>query len=425
MATLTQQDVDQSASARFWRYWAAAAISSTGSAVTAVALPLVAVVTLDATAFEASLVTAASYAAWLLIGLPAGVLVARSPLRGMQIAMDLVRAVALASLPVAWWLDGLTLVHLVAVALVVSLASVVFDVGNATFMTAVVPREQLTSRNSLMSGTQAVTSVGGPSLGGLFVQLLGAVPTLLLDCVSYLVSALLLSALPKGESPPAAGSRVRMREQIAQGCSFIARHPVMRPAVIAATAVNFVAGGLLAITPVYLVRTLEVSPGLVGLVVATEGLGALLGASLTGRLVRSRGSARAVLLASAVGGLLALLLPFGEGGVGLVAFVLGNTGFSAGVVVLSICTRTHRQQATPPELLSRVMATVRFISWGAVPVGALAAGVVASATAPRIAVALLGVLALAPPALLWSSTLRHLRELDEGEPSEDRSSSVG
>ena len=146
----------------FWRYWSAMTVSSSGTAVTAVALPLVAVSTLHASAFEVSLLTAATYLAWAVIGLPAGVFVQRLPLRATQVAMDVIRAVAIGSVPVAWWLGHLTMAHLVGAALVISLANVVFDVGTATFLPSIVSREELTARNSLVSATHSATTARRP-----------------------------------------------------------------------------------------------------------------------------------------------------------------------------------------------------------------------------------------------------------------------
>lgn len=410
------------AAARFWRYWAAAAISDTGSAVTAVALPLVAVVTLNASATEVGLVTAAGYVAWLLIGLPAGVWVGRLPLRDTQIVMDLVRAAALASLPAAYLLDALTLTHLVVVALVVSLATVVFDVGGTTFLPAVVPREQLNDRNSLMSSTHAVTSLAGPSAGGVLVQLLGPAPTLLVDTASYVVSALLLRGLPPGE-PRAAGPVTSMRSQITEGLAFVWRHPVMRPCLLDATATNFVGGGLLTLTPLFLVRTLGASPGVVGLLFATEGAGTLIGAALCPRIARRIGTARTALLGSVAAAGSALLMPLGTGVAGCVLFGLGNAGFAGFGVLTGICFRTHRQIASPPELLARVMATVRFVSWGAIPVGALLAGVLAGAATPRTALEVSCLLALLPAVVLGTSRVRHMHDLLQDDPQTTSTSS--
>ncbi len=399
----------------FWRFWAAGTTSSVGTGVTSVALPLTAVTVLEASAFEVSTITAAGYLAWIVLGLPAGVIVQRFPLRETQVAMDVARAAAIGSIPVAWWLGHLTFVHLVVAALVVSFASVLFDVGNATYLPSIVSKDDLTSRNSFMSGTHATTQLGGPAFGGLLVQFLGAAPTLVVDAISYVTSALFLRGLPPGTRSHVAadGTSPRMAALIREGWRFVARHPVMRPCMLAATSINFVNGALLALVPVFLVRVQGLPAGLVGMLMAVEGVGSLASAAITPRLARRIGSARAIIVAGTVGGFFALLMPVGHGVVGMVAFGVGSAGFAAGVVVLSICTRTHRQVASPPELLSRVMATVRFVSWGAIPVGALAAGVVASWSGVHPAFWLFCGLSFVAPLILWLSPVRALRDLGD------------
>jgi MFS family permease len=394
----------------FWRYWSAMAVSQTGTAVTAVALPLVAVTTLDASALEVSLLTAATYLAWAVIGLPAGVLVQRLPLRGTQVTMDVVRAVAIGSVPMAWWLGHLTMAHLVGAALVISLANVVFDVGSQTFLPSIVSREELTARNSLVSATHSVTQLGGPSLGGVIVQVFGAVPTLLVDAVSFLVSAVLLRGLPSG-SVSQVNERPKMGAMIREGWRFVVRHPVMRPCMWSATSDNFANGALMAVIPVYLVRDLHASPALVGLLIAADGAGSFIGAALAPRLSARLGSARAVMVAAVGGAVLALLMPVGHGVWGMVAFAVANVGFGIGVVIFSINARTHRQVTSPPELLSRVIATVRFVSWGAIPFGAVLGGAVATVAGPRGGLSVACLLTLVSPVIVWFSPIRRLRDL--------------
>jgi MFS family permease len=396
----------------FWRWWAAGTTSAAGSAVGAVALPLTALTVLDATAFEMGLIAAASYVAWLVIGLPAGVVVQRLPLRGTQVGADLARAVAVASVPLAWWFDRLTVAHLVVTALVVSFATVLFDVANSTFLPSIVDREQLQSRNSLTSATHATTQLGGPPLGGLAVQALGAVPTLLVDAAGYLVSAALLRSLParRVDAPdrwPPVGEMIR------DGWRFVAYHPVMGPGMWAATAVNFVCGAQLALYPLHLVRELHAPAGLVGLLLAVEGVGSLVGAALTSRITARLGTARALIVAgfAAVGG--AFVVPWGAGWPAYVAFAVGNVVFAAGVVVLSVTTRTYRQIASPPELLSRVMATVRFVSWGAIPVGGLLAGALAGVAGTRATLLVFACAAVCAPLALLLSPVRRLRDLTD------------
>jgi len=329
------------ATRNFWTFWSAGAISGVGSAVTAVALPLTAVSVLHATALEVSVVTAARYVAWLVMGLPAGVISQRLPLRGVQVGMDLVRFAAIASIPLAWYAGRLTVAHLALAALAVSFSTVLFDVSNSTFLPSIVPPAQLADRNSLTSATHATTELGGPSLGGLLVQTAGAVPALIADAVSYLLSASLLRTLParrveRPEAWPRVGTMIR------EGWRFVVDHPVMRPSMICTTAVNFVCGAQLALFPLYLVRGLGVRPLLVGLLLATEGVGSLVGAALTPSLIRRLGSGRAVRLAAVTLAGAVRLLPAATGRLGIALFALGNATFAAGVVVVSICTRTHR-----------------------------------------------------------------------------------
>ncbi|MFF0745850.1 MFS transporter [Streptomyces sp. NPDC004111] len=397
-----------SPAAMFRRFWFATTVSGAGSAVTVVALPMVALTLLDASAFQVALLSAAGQAGWLVLGLPAGVIVQRFPLRRLQIAMDLLRLAAIGSLPLAWWLGHLGYGHLVLAALVVGFASVLFEIGNSTFLPAIIDREELNSRNSLLSGTHAVTQTGGPTVGGLLVQATGAVGALLLDAASYLVSALTLRTLPERACDPR--PQVPARRLIKEGWHFVVRHPVLRPCLVWATATNFFSSALLALTPLYLVRAVDAPAWLVGAVLAADGLGALIGSALATPLARRLGTARALLAASLTGGLFALLIPFTTTVGSSTFFLVGNAGLSAGIVVGSIVTRTHRQTESPPELLSRVMATVRFVSWGASPVGAAAAGTMAGAAGLRPALwavcagTLLGPLLLAGP-------LRHRREL--------------
>jgi len=400
----------------FWRWWTAGTTSSLGSAVGAVALPLTALGVLDASAFEMGLIAAASYVAWIVLGLPAGVIVQRLPLRGTQVAADLARAAAVASIPLAWWAGRLTVAQLIVVALMTSFANVLFDVANSTFLPEIVNREQLQSRNSLTSATHASTQLGGPAVGGFAVQLLGAVPTLLVDSVSYLVSAALLRTLPARRAdvperqPP-------MWAMIREGWSFVVRHPAMGPGMWAATAMNFVCGAQLALFPLYLVRDLHAPAGLVGVLLAADGVGTLIGAALTTRITATLGTARGLIIAGLVSATGAFILPWGAGRPAYAIFALGNVIFAGGVVVLSVTTRTYRQIASPPALLSRVMATVRFVSWGAIPVGGLVAGALAGPLGARVTLLIIAVVTVLAPLTLLLSPVRRVRDLADLEVS--------
>ncbi|WP_353945032.1 MFS transporter [Streptomyces sp. HUAS MG91] len=390
----------------FWRYWAAATISDAGTAVTALALPLIALTVLDATAFESALLAAAGQVSWLLLSLPAGVVAQRVPLRRLQVGLDLVRFAALGSLPLAWWLGALTYAHLLAAALVTGAATVLFDIGNSTFLPAVVPARQLAARNSVVSGTHAVTDTGGPSLGGVLVSAASPVGALAVDAASHLASAVLLRTLP--ERRPAARTGESALRLMREGWRYVTRHPVMLPCTVWATAANFLNAALVALTPLYLVREAGLNSVQLGLVLAADGVGALVGASVAVRVTRRLGTARGIIAADLVGGALLLLAPLTTSAGDAYWFALGNAGFAFGTVIGSITTRTYRQTQSPPELLSRVMATVRFVSWGAMPLGALAAGLLATFVGTHAALWTVCAAAILPALYLLASPVgRH------------------
>lgn len=393
----------------FWRYWSATTTSQVGSAMTAVALPLAALVLLDASALEVGLLVAAGDLGWLLLTLPAGAMVTHLPLRGLQAGVDLLRAAALLVPAVLWALDLLSMGALFAVALVVGFANVFAFVANTTYIPQVVPRELLNSRNSLMSGTHAVTQLGGPPVAGVAVQLLGAPVALLVDAVSYLVSGALMWTLPRAEKPVVA--RAPMTRQIREGWRYVVGHPLMRPMMIDATATNFAAGMLLTLTPLYVVRELGASPTAYGVVLASEGLGALVGASVGPRIGRRFGTGRLLMAAAVLSVPSVLLMPLGEGVVGMLAFAAGNALFAFFTVILSVITRTYRQQESPPEMLARVMSTVRFVSWSAIPVGGLVAGLIADGTSARSALWVVTIAVAVSPAVLFVSPLRQRRDV--------------
>jgi len=411
----------------FWTYWAASTTSGVGTAVTTVALPLTAVTVLDAGPVETGLLAASSYLAWVVLGLPAGAIVHRLPLRATQVVADLVRAVVMLAVPLVWWLGELHLVHLVLAALAVNVAEVFFFTANTTFLPTVVPQHELTSRNSLVSGTQAATQLGGPSVAGLLVQAVGAVPALLVDVASYVASALLLRRLPERREPapadPSTGSggtgdaRPGMGAMIAEGWRFVVHHPVMAPATWWACAVNLVCGVQAGLFAVYLVRDLDAPPAMVGVLLAADGVGSLLAAAATPWLVRRFGSGRVLLFDGLVGFAGALLIPLGIGVAGWLCFAVGTLVFGASVVPGSVVTRTYRQVASPPELLSRVMATVRFVSWSMIPLGSLAAGLLAARFGSREVLLGSAFVLLAGPVIVGLSVIRHLRDLEDYRPT--------
>lgn len=386
---------DRANTQAFYLAYTATTVSAVGTAVTTVALPLLAVLTLHASTFAVSAIAATGVAPWLILGLPAGVIVSRFPLRGSLVTADLVRALALASVPVASVLGVLTVAQLVVVALTVGVFTVIFDVAFSTFLPSVVPAEALTARNSLVQGSESMAQIGGPAGGGALVQLIGGAATILIDVSSYLVSAACLfslrsSAAESGRRPDhgAADHRAGFFRQMVAGLSYVRRDKVVGPQAAGAAALNFTAAGIMAIAAVFLVRSLHLHAWTVGALLASDGVGGVLGAAIATPVVGKLGRLRAASVTITTAGASALLLPLTFAGAGLIFWVVGSVGLAASTVAYSIVARTYRQLNVPMEMLPRVMATVRFLSWGVLPLGGLTAGALGQTVGVRPALAI-------------------------------------
>lgn len=393
----------------FWPYWRATMVTTVGTAVSAVAFPLVALTVLDASPLETSIVSAAGFLGWLVLGLPAGAIVQRRRLRAAQVSMDLLRGLVVLSLPVAAWLGYLTIVHLILVALVVGIASVLFDTANATYLPAIVSREELTARNSLMAGTYSAGDAFGPAFAGALIQLFGPVAAVLLDACSYIYSALVLHRLPDTavSRPPTRTTR----ELIGLGWRSVRDHPVINSGMWWASAMNMTGGALTAIIPIYLIREADMGAGMVGLLLTVDGLGAVAGSAIATRLAGWLSSARALTLASAIGSVLGLLIP-GTTSLSNVYFLATGLFFISGAIVIgSVLLRTQRQIDSPPELLACVMGTVRFVSWSAGALGAIGIGVIATGFGNREALWVAAISGLAGPAILLTGPIGRMRRL--------------
>jgi hypothetical protein len=414
--TSSEAPVPTRSARSFWTFWTAETSSSTGSAVTSVAMPLTALTLLHATPVAMGLISGAGFIAWIFVALPAGAIVQRFPLRGMLMAMDALRGLAVLAIPLAWWVGHLTIAQLIVTAMLLGLGNVLASVSGSTLLPSIVAPEHLHARNSWLSGAESATQLGGQALGGVLVQWIGAIPTFLFDTASYAVSGLLVRLLPTrraetaDEWPP-------MRAMIRQGWRFVLRHPAIGPLTWMITAINLVCGAQLALFPIYLVRVLQAPSGFVGLLLATEGLGALIGAALASSFSRSVGTARACVLAGTCAAAGALLLPLGTGWSGYLLFVVGNLAFACGVAVVTVNNQTYRQIASPLDLLPQVTATVRFLSLGVVPIGSVLAGVLAGAVGTRTTLIGLGVLSFAVPLIPLISSIGRLRNLPDSVPA--------
>ena len=252
-------------SGSLWRHrdflllWAGESTSQVGTRIDEVAIPLLAVTVLGATPWQMGLLTAAQTAGFLLIGLLAGVVLDRVRRFPIMIAADLARFALLATIPLAAWLGVLGYPLLLVVALVTGLGTVFFDVAYQSVLSSLVGRAQLVDGNGKLESTRAAAAAGGPALGGGLVQLVGAAGAVLVDTVSYLISAALLAWIRTLEAPPEpAGTSICA--EIGAGLRFVWGHRLLRPIVLCTGTPNLFTGVMQAALALFLARDLA-QPG--------------------------------------------------------------------------------------------------------------------------------------------------------------------
>jgi len=367
-------------SSGLWRHrdfrmlWAAETVSQVGTQVTQLAMPVVAVTLLAAAPLQMGVLTALETAAFLVIGLPAGAWVDRWRRRRVLVVTDLVRALALASLPVAWALGGLGLPLLFAVAAVTGTATVFFDVAYQSYLPVLVDGDQLVDGNGKLEGSRAVAHVAGPGLAGLLLRAVGAPVLLAADAVSFLLSAWFTGRIRHAEPIPERTARRPLRTEIGEGLRFVTGHPLLRRIVGCTGTSNLFSSMTQTLLVLYAIRELGLAEVTVGFVLSAGAVGGLAGAVTAARFARRVGEGRAIPLSALLFLPFAALTPLAALGAPAVLLVVGSAGLSWAVVVYNVTQVSFRQRLCPPALLGRMNATVRFVVFGTMPLGALLGG---------------------------------------------------
>ncbi|MGC4856711.1 MFS transporter [Micromonospora sp. DT4] len=388
--------------------WAGQTVSSIGSNVTNVALPLVAVAVLDASTFQVAVLTAAAWLPWLLIGLPAGAWVDRLPRRPLMVVCDLFCALAFLSVPVAALLGRRTVAQLLLVALGAGVARVFFETADQVYLPVLLRPEQLPEGDAKLQATQTVSYVVGPGIAGLIAQLAGAVAALLLDALTFVLSAALLLRIRTTEPRPVGRDRSRsLRRDMAEGLRFVIRDPYLRVLMLMGAASNIGLTGYQAVLVVFLVRELRLAPGLVGVLVGVMSIGALLATALARRC----GTARAMLIGAALTGPPALLIPLAGPGIGLIWPALGGVLVGPGVAIGNVVKGAFRQTYTPHHLLGRVTVSMHLLNYGTIPLAAVLAGALAARYGVDTAATVMTTCLALTPLILLIGPLRRRRDL--------------
>ena len=360
----------------FLLLWSGQTISELGSQITTWALPLTAVVLLKATASQMGILTAVRSVSYLLVGLFAGVWVDRVKRLPLLILTDIGRAILLGSIPITALLGYLSMTQLYIVTFLTGLLAVLFDVAYQSFLPSLVARDQLVESNSKLEASVAVAGIAGPGLAGALVQLLTGPIAILTDAFSFVISAFSLAFIRVKESPPLIEERRHIRHEIGEGLRAVWHYPILRTLAIGSGLFNFFDSFVFTFYVLYLIKTIGATPLLVGIIIAISSVGGLLGALLTERITRILGLGltllAGILLASL--GEFAIALAQGPLLLAVLIVIIGEGSLQVGVVLYGINSLSLRQAIVPERLQGRVNATIRIISRGVVPLGALLGG---------------------------------------------------
>ena len=398
----------------FARLWAGQTVSQLGSQITFLALPLTAILVLDAGPAETGLLTAAGALPALLVGLHAGVMVDRRQRLPILIGGDLGRAALLALVPLAWATDRLSIGLLVAVVALVGLLTLVFDVAYQALLPAIVPRERLVEGNAKLELSVTAAQIAGPPLAGGLIRLLTAPVAIAVDALSFVLSGVLLSGIRVKERiarSPAHDRRIGA--EIGEGLRLVVGDGRLRAIAGARGLLELFNAMLEAVFLLYLVRALGLGPGLIGAIFAVGSAGFALGALLPARAAGRFGVGATTIGALALVGLSDLLVPLAGGSRLVVVPLLVGAQFlfGVGLTVFNVNQVSLRQAVVPDGLQGRAAATVRVLATGLVPLGALLGGLLGETIGlrPTLIVAALGELLAA--VWLWRSPVRSLRYL--------------
>ncbi|MFD7023053.1 MFS transporter [Promicromonospora sukumoe] len=402
----------------FGLLWLGEGVSVVGNATTSALLPLLAVTQLDAGAAWMGLITAAAWLPWLLIGLPVGAWVDRLPARPVMIVANLVAAVSLASVPLAFALGVLTLVQITVVAMVGGVCTVFFRTAYQVFLPEVVPAGQLEAANARLFGTESAANVAGPGLGGLLAQWLTAALGLALDALTFLWSAVCLwrirpaRATVPDDDPAGPGDRLAAR--IREGVELVRRDRYLPWFVGMGGASNFGLTGYGALLVLFLVRDLGLTEAGVGAVLALAGAGGVVGAVVAPFLSARLGSGRASTVLLVLSGPTALLVGAGLPGWG--AAISGAGGFLVGLCVVSgnVIRNAWRLRYVPAGLRGRVMTVMQVVNFGTMPVAGVAAGWLGGVLGVRETILLMAAVHCLATWSILVSPLARLRELPPG-----------
>lgn len=398
----------------FLRLWLAQSISAFGARITREGLPILAVTTLAASPGALGILAAVGSGAALVVGLMSGGFIDRSRRRPILIGADLLRAVVLLSLPTAAILGLVTLPHLLLAAVLVTGASVAFDIASHAYLPALIGKTQLIDGNAKLATTDAIAEVGGPALAGVLFQWLTAPIAVIVNAGTYLVSAAFLATLRSVEPPPEVEPRHSWTREITHGFRLAWAEPRVRALLLMNVAQGLFGGVFAALYILFALRTLGLPTSLLGIAIAAGGVGALLGAGFGPWLARRLGMGPAIILTifcASVSAMTISLAPTDREGALAVLIVTQITGDAFGVAS-GVLIASLRQSLLPQSVLGRVGGAFHAAAGGVAIIGALGGGLLGDLIGPRLSLAIAGAGFLLIPLIGLLSPLRQVGQID-------------
>jgi MFS family permease len=364
----------------FLKLWTAETISQFGTQVSLLALPLIAATILDVPPFEFALLATLEFLPFILLSLPAGVWVDRLRRRPILIITDIGRAIALFSVPVAVFFDVLTIEQLYVVGFFIGCMTVFFDVAYQSYLPALVERDELIEGNSKLEISRSAAQIAGPGTAGVLIGLVTAPLAIVLDALSFLVSAFFLLIIRRPEPRPAprvtagGGKGPGMRTEIAEGLRYVLGNRYLRTIAASTALFNLWGNVATSILLLYLVRELAFTPELLGIAFSLGAIGFLAGALIASRVAARFGVGRTIVGAAMLSGPAFLPIALAPADIALPFVAAGGFLGGMGGAIYNINQVSFRQAITPERMQGRMNATMRFIVWGTIPVGTITGG---------------------------------------------------
>lgn len=366
----------------FLALWGGQTVSEIGSQLSGLALPVFAVTMLNVNESQMGFLNASSTASFLLVGLIAGAWVDRWIKRRVMIWADIIRLVAVLSLPILYFANLIQVWHLFVAAGIIGLATVFFDVAYQSFVPLVVPKEQIASANSSLETTNQLSGIAGPAIVGGLLTVFKAPALLVADALSFLVSAMSLSAIRDREVPKPKEQRNKLRHEIAEGLKFVWGNKIIRAVSFTTSTSNLFSTAQFTLIPLVLLRDQNISPAVYGVIASISAVGGLLGAVTAARLSKWIGEGQVIAVSAVIMGAAAFapaIAAISNQLTAIVVYAAGQFVISFTVLTYNITQVSARQRLCPEHLLGRMNASIRFFVWGVMPIGALLAGATASA----------------------------------------------